>query len=68
MMGNGVAIAQYALVEDDIRAGRLLAPFGLRGRTNSFYYLARSKARSSSRLTRAFERWVRSDAAMLDIE
>jgi len=39
LQGMGVAMGQYALVEDDLKAGRLVAPFGDRLGIDSAFYL-----------------------------
>ena len=54
----GVMIAQYALVEDDLKAGRLVAPIPLRVPTAGAYYLAYSPDRPRSAGVAAFEDWI----------
>lgn len=64
----GVMIAQLALVEDDIRAGRLVAPFDLRVVTPGAYYLQyRNDQPRSDRIT-AFEDWIMNEARMIEQE
>jgi LysR family transcriptional regulator, glycine cleavage system transcriptional activator len=58
----GVTIAQRALVEDDLRAGRLVAPFALTVRTSGGYYLAFPPDRPKSARLVAFEEWVLREA------
>jgi LysR family glycine cleavage system transcriptional activator len=54
----GVMIAQRALVEDDLRSGRLVAPIALPVRTSGSYYLAYSPNRARSARLVAFEEWI----------
>jgi LysR family glycine cleavage system transcriptional activator len=58
----GVTIAQRALVEDDLRAGRLVAPFTLTVRTSGGYYLAFPPDRPKSARLVAFEEWLLREA------
>ena len=54
----GIVMAQRAFVEDDMRAGRLIAPFALRAVTPNAYYLAYARSRRRSPLVDVFERWI----------
>ncbi|RIK90081.1 MAG: transcriptional regulator [Burkholderiales bacterium] len=54
----GVMIAQRALVEDDLRSGRLAAPIALPLRTSGGYYLAYPPHRPRSARVAAFEDWI----------
>jgi LysR family transcriptional regulator, glycine cleavage system transcriptional activator len=54
----GVVIAVRALVEGDLRAKRLVAPFDLQVPTPGAYYLARSQISSKSHQVAAFEDWL----------
>jgi LysR family glycine cleavage system transcriptional activator len=54
----GVMVAQRALVEDDLAAGRLVAPFDLPVRTAGAYYLAYAPNRPRSARVAAFEDWI----------
>lgn len=58
----GVTIAQRALVEDDLRTGRLVAPFALSVKTSGGYYLAFPPDRPKSARLVAFEEWVLAEA------
>ncbi len=58
----GVMIAQRALVEDDLRAGRLVAPLALPVRTSGAYYLAYSPNRARPLRLAAFEDWIVKEA------
>ena len=62
----GVMIAQLALVEDDIRTGRLVAPFALRVPTRGAYYLQYRPGQSRSERIKAFEDWILHEAEMID--
>ena len=54
----GVMIAQRAMVEDDLAAGRLVAPIALPLRTAGGYYLAYPPYRPPSARVAAFEEWI----------
>jgi LysR family glycine cleavage system transcriptional activator len=58
----GVTIAQRALVADDLRTGRLVAPFALSVRTSGGYYLAYPPHRPKSSRLVAFEEWLLAEA------
>jgi len=62
----GVMIAQLALVSDDLKAGRLVAPLALRVRTAGAYYLQYRAGLSRSARIRAFEEWIMQEAEMVD--
>jgi DNA-binding transcriptional LysR family regulator len=57
--GLGVAIAPEQLVQDDLRAGRLLAPWGFK-QTEASWILATPRRRSDSRVD-ALAAWLRSE-------
>lgn len=57
--GLGVAIAPEQLVQDDLRAGRLLAPWGFR-QTEAKWILATPRRRSDSRVD-ALAAWLRNE-------
>jgi DNA-binding transcriptional LysR family regulator len=57
--GLGVAIAPAQLVQDDIDAGRLLAPWGFR-QTKASWILATPRRRSDSRVD-ALAAWIRDE-------
>jgi DNA-binding transcriptional LysR family regulator len=59
--GLGVAIAPEQLVQDDLRAGRLLAPWGFR-QTDASWILATPRRRSDSRID-ALAEWLRTALA-----
>jgi LysR family glycine cleavage system transcriptional activator len=58
----GVMIAVRELVEDDLRSGRLVAPFDLQVTTPGAYYLAYSQAAAKSPQLTAFEAWLMEEA------
>lgn len=59
----GVMIAVRALVDDDLKSGKLVAPFGLQVSTAGAYYLASSVAVAKSPQLMAFEAWLMDEAA-----
>ena len=59
----GVMIAVRALVDDDLKSGKLVAPFGLQVSTAGAYYLASSMAVAKSPQLMAFEAWLIDEAA-----
>jgi LysR family glycine cleavage system transcriptional activator len=62
----GIVMAQRAFIEEDLRTGRLIAPFDLRVGTSSGYYLAYPPARRSSPLVQAFEEWIAKEAIQME--
>ncbi|OTP70497.1 MULTISPECIES: transcriptional regulator GcvA [Burkholderiaceae] len=54
----GVMIAVRALIEDDLRSGRLVSPFDLQVSTPGAYYLACSQVGAKSPQLEAFEAWL----------
>lgn len=58
----GLMVAQLALVEDDLRTGRLVAPFALRVPTRGAYYLQYRPDPPQSARVRAFEEWIMGEA------
>jgi LysR family transcriptional regulator, glycine cleavage system transcriptional activator len=62
----GIVMAQRAFVEDDLRAGRLVAPLPLRAATSNAYYLAHARSRRSTALIALFERWIVAQAAEME--
>ena len=59
----GVVIAQRALVEDDLKTGRLVAPFDRQVKTEGAYYLAFAEDRPKPDRITAFETWILEEAA-----
>jgi len=62
----GVMIAQRALVEDDLAAGRLVAPLELQVRTEGAYYLAYAADRPKPPRLAAFEDWLMREVAIAE--
>ena len=62
----GVAIAQRALIEEDLKAGRLVAPLPQQVRTQGAYYLALQPNRPKAPRVAAFETWLMEEAAGSD--
>ena len=48
--GTGVAIGDWSLIADDLRCGRLVAPFPLKVSTGQAYYLVRPQGSASAAL------------------
>ncbi|WP_085902358.1 LysR substrate-binding domain-containing protein [Kiloniella majae] len=59
MGGLGAAIAPWALVSEDIRAGRLVAPFGFVPNGQVYTVISRDAQRKKNR---AFLSWIKSEA------
>ncbi|MEP7206297.1 MAG: LysR substrate-binding domain-containing protein, partial [Casimicrobiaceae bacterium] len=64
--GLGVVIAQRSFVEDDLRAGRLVAPFDLEVPGDGAYFLAYPIERPKGDGVAAFETWLLREAAVTD--
>ena len=58
----GIMVAQLALVEDDLRLGRLVAPLKLRVPTDGGYYLQFRLDQPKSKSVKLFEEWVVGEA------
>jgi DNA-binding transcriptional LysR family regulator len=58
--GLGVAIAQRAYIEDDIRNGRLVIPVDHVARTERGYYLVCDPLKADAAPVRLFREWIRS--------
>jgi LysR family glycine cleavage system transcriptional activator len=61
--GLGIAIGQFALVADDIAAGRLLAPFSTAVYGESGYYLVYPEASVRNRYATDFREWIIDEAS-----
>jgi len=60
--GQGFAIAQQFLVEDDLASGKLVAPFRQRVDMGDFtYYLLTPKSRKESKSMAIFRKWLLSE-------
>jgi len=58
----GIALAQHAFVEEDLRNGRLVAPFKLMVPTQNNYFLVYPESKAHSPLVKAFADWVTFEA------
>jgi LysR family glycine cleavage system transcriptional activator len=63
MRGSGVAIGIRVLVERDLQAGTLVAPFPRAHVLKDAYYLVRPKSRSPSVALRRFRTWLAQELA-----
>ncbi len=63
MDGHGLALAGTLLVDDDLAAGRLVAPFDLKLPSGFAYYLACPAPASDRPKIKAFWRWVLEETA-----
>jgi LysR family transcriptional regulator, glycine cleavage system transcriptional activator len=62
--GLGVAIAQKALVAEDISSGRLVAPSDIEVRNPVAYYLVYPSRRQPPSRVQAFQSWIASEAGI----
>ena len=62
----GITVAQLALVDEDLRTGRLVAPLKLRVKTDGGYYLQFRVDQVKGERVRVFEEWVVGEAATLN--
>ena len=62
--GLGVVIAQRSFVEEDLKSGRLVAPFDLEVPGDGAYYLSYPMDRSKGEGVAAFETWILREAAL----
>ena len=60
--GDGVGLTRRALVEDDLRAGRLVNPFGIGVRVSASYYVVTPKESATDQRIKAFTAWARREA------
>lgn len=60
--GQGIALAPYAFVADDLASGRLVAPFADGGLTTELAYHVLTKRSGASPPARAFAAWLKSEA------
>ncbi|NBS03587.1 MAG: LysR family transcriptional regulator, partial [Rhizobiales bacterium] len=59
---NGLKFAQQAFVEEDLRSGRLVAPFKLAVPTPNSYFLVYPESKASSPFVKAFADWIALEA------
>jgi LysR family glycine cleavage system transcriptional activator len=64
--GAGVLLAHDALAHDDLRTGRLVAPFDLTLPSGRCYCFVCPKKRRESANVRAFRAWLEEEAAAVD--
>jgi LysR family transcriptional regulator, glycine cleavage system transcriptional activator len=64
--GVGVVIAQRSFVDEDLRNGRLVAPFALQVPTDGSYYFAYPTERPKSDRVAAFEGWILREAIKVE--
>jgi LysR family glycine cleavage system transcriptional activator len=67
VQGAGVLLAHDALAYDDLRTGRLVAPFDLTLASGRCYCFVCAKKRRESANVRAFRAWLKEEAAALDL-
>jgi LysR family glycine cleavage system transcriptional activator len=60
--GRGVALAKRTLAQDDIDAGRLVAPMPISTMVDFAYFLVHPKAKGRLPQVKAFVAWIRSEA------
>jgi LysR family glycine cleavage system transcriptional activator len=63
MGGRGVALAKRTLAQDDLDAGRLVAPLQIATAVDFAYYLVHPKAKGRLPLVMAFVAWIRAAAS-----
>jgi LysR family glycine cleavage system transcriptional activator len=64
--GAGVLLAQDLLAYDDLRTGRLIAPFELTLPTHRAYYFVCAKRRQGHPNVQAFRTWIKQEVAALN--
>jgi len=68
ILGDGIALARSALVEDDLLAGRLVKPFELTLPGVSAYYVVCPPRYLERKKVRAFRDWLLAECAAADSE
>jgi DNA-binding transcriptional LysR family regulator len=63
--GSGIAMTQWAYVEQDLKTGRLVVPFEHHALTGNDYYMANSRYRSNEKKIANFRAWL---SALVDAE
>src|SRR5579872_2468796 len=61
--GRGVALAKRTLAQDDLDAGRLVAPLQIATAVDFAYYLVHPKAKGRLPQVKAFVGWITAEAA-----
>jgi LysR family transcriptional regulator, glycine cleavage system transcriptional activator len=59
--GMGIAMGMYALVEQDIKAGRLVMPFSFIKRTDTGFYVVHAANAAQDEAVRDFTTWILSE-------
>jgi LysR family glycine cleavage system transcriptional activator len=63
MTGRGVALAKRTLAQDDLDAGRLIAPMAITTSVDFAYYVVHPKAKARLPQVKAFVSWIQGEAA-----
>jgi LysR family glycine cleavage system transcriptional activator len=63
LAGRGVALAKRTLAQDDIDAGRLVAPMAITTNVGFAYYVVHPKAKARLPQVKAFVAWIQAEAA-----
>ena len=63
MGGRGIALAKRTLAQDDLDAGRLVAPLQIATAVDFAYYLVHPKAKGRLPQVKAFVAWITAEAA-----
>ncbi|MFV0299145.1 MAG: transcriptional regulator GcvA [Hyphomicrobiaceae bacterium] len=66
--GAGVLLGYKALVHDDLRCGRLVAPFRLELKTDRVFHVVCPQAKAGAPKVKAFTEWVLAEAASTEAE
>jgi LysR family glycine cleavage system transcriptional activator len=61
--GRGVALAKRTLAQDDLDAGRLIAPMAITTSVDFAYYVVHPKAKARLPQVKAFVSWIQGEAA-----
>jgi len=61
--GRGVALAKRTLAQDDLDAGRLVAPMAITTSVDFAYYVVHPKAKARMPQVKAFVSWIQAEAA-----
>ena len=62
--GLGVAVSNRAYVLEDLKSGRLIAPFPIRQQNKNGWYLIWPRQQQLSKPAEAFSKWIREEAAL----
>ena len=60
--GIGIAMGMYALVEQDLKAGRLVMPYNFIKRTDTGFYIVYAASAAHEESVRDFSTWIASEA------